>query len=147
MEETERKRRREGGGNRRNWGKKRKEERWIHYKGWFREKLEESQLTRRWTLLLLRSTLVFCIRRASSVYTPFLLYISSFRSSYPTSLFSLFFLFLVFQCRLPFFPFFLIPPPPPPPPSEISILWTSVFTSSDHGEFSPLSANSFPADV
>lgn len=81
-----------------------KEERWIHYKRWFREKLEESQLTRRWTLLLLRSTLVFCIRRARSVYIRIL---SSFVSRFPhfVVLFILPALSFPIQAFLPF-PFF-----------------------------------------
>lgn len=85
-------------------GEKGKEERWIHYKRWFREKLEESQLTRRWTLLLLRSTLVFCIRRARSVYIRIL---SSFVSRFPhfVVLFILPALSFPIQAFLPF-PFF-----------------------------------------
>lgn len=124
-------------------GEKGKEERWIHYKRWFREKLEESQLTRRWTLLLLRSTLVFCIRRARSVYIRIL---SSFVSRFPhfVVLFILPALSFPIQAFLPFsffffFLFFLLQ----------RFLFSESCTSvvGPNAEFSPLSANSFPTNV
>lgn len=111
MRETRRQEKRRERENRIKWKDSRerkkprgKEERWIHYKRWFREKLEESQLTRRWTLLLLRSTLVFCIRRARSVYIRIL---SSFVSRFPhfVVLFILPALSFPIQAFLPF-PFF-----------------------------------------
>lgn len=109
-----------------------KKERWIHYKGSFREKLEGSQLTRRWTpLLLLSVPLVFCIR---PVYThPFLLYISS---SYYLPHFIVLFILPLLSFPIQAFLFLLRRFP-------FSESCTSVFASSDHGEFSPLSANSF----